>query len=161
MLINVNGILLWWNISIVWRGELRKYWVYADWYFCRIVIFRHFLHLLFPSWEAFQILLKNKNKTNSVAFSPQANYTDWATATCWQNLVPTFADPLRPLTQFSTPEPLLSFKSLLIYPHKGWVDPVPDPLLLRKSLSVGNRTQDLSVSSQEVWPLDHRGGRFL
>jgi hypothetical protein len=30
--------------------------------------------------------------TNSVAFSPQANYTDWATATCWRNLVPTFAD---------------------------------------------------------------------
>jgi hypothetical protein len=35
----------------------------------------------------------NKNKqTNSVALSPRANYTDWATATCWRNLVPTFAD---------------------------------------------------------------------
>jgi hypothetical protein len=33
-----------------------------------------------------------KNKTNTVAFSPQANYTDWATATYWQNLVPTFVD---------------------------------------------------------------------
>jgi hypothetical protein len=31
-------------------------------------------------------------KTNSVAFSPQANYTDWATATCRRNLVPTFMD---------------------------------------------------------------------
>jgi hypothetical protein len=31
-------------------------------------------------------------KTNSVAFSPQTNYNDWATATCWRNLVPTFAD---------------------------------------------------------------------
>jgi hypothetical protein len=38
------------------------------------------------------------------------------------------------------------------------VDPVPDPLLLRKSGSTGNRTQDLWVSSQELWPLDHRGG---
>jgi hypothetical protein len=28
----------------------------------------------------------------SVAFSPQANYTDWATATCRRNLVPTFVD---------------------------------------------------------------------
>jgi hypothetical protein len=28
----------------------------------------------------------------SVAFSPQANYTDWAIATCRRNLVPTFAD---------------------------------------------------------------------
>jgi hypothetical protein len=31
-------------------------------------------------------------KTNSVAFSPQANYTDWTTATCQQILVSTFAD---------------------------------------------------------------------
>jgi hypothetical protein len=27
-----------------------------------------------------------------VAFSPQANYTDWTIATCRRNLVPTFAD---------------------------------------------------------------------
>jgi hypothetical protein len=31
-------------------------------------------------------------QTNSVVLSPRANYTDWATATCWRNLVPTFAD---------------------------------------------------------------------
>jgi hypothetical protein len=31
-------------------------------------------------------------KKNPVAFNLQANYTDWATATCWRNLVPTFAD---------------------------------------------------------------------
>jgi hypothetical protein len=46
-------------------------------------------------------------KTNSVAFSLQANYTDWATATCRRNLVPNLriegcrvvsaADPSRPL----------------------------------------------------------------
>jgi hypothetical protein len=28
----------------------------------------------------------------SVAFSPQANYTDWATATCQWNVLPTFVD---------------------------------------------------------------------
>jgi hypothetical protein len=39
---------------------------------------------------------------------------------------------------------------------KGWVDPVPDPLLLRKSGS-GNRTWNLWICSQELWPLDHRG----
>jgi hypothetical protein len=33
-----------------------------------------------------------QTKTNSVAFSPQANYTDWSTAMCWQNIVPTFVD---------------------------------------------------------------------
>jgi ABC-type arginine transport system ATPase subunit len=35
---------------------------------------------------------KQKQKKNSVAFSPQANYTDWATATCRRNLVPTLVD---------------------------------------------------------------------
>jgi hypothetical protein len=31
-------------------------------------------------------------KTNSVALSPRANYTDWATATCQRNLAPTSVD---------------------------------------------------------------------
>jgi hypothetical protein len=35
---------------------------------------------------------KKQNKTNSVALSPQVNYTDWVTATCRWNLVLTFAD---------------------------------------------------------------------
>jgi hypothetical protein len=35
----------------------------------------------------------NVNKqTNSVALSPQVNYTDWVTATCRRNLVPTFVE---------------------------------------------------------------------
>jgi hypothetical protein len=38
------------------------------------------------------------------------------------------------------------------------VDPVSDPLLLRKSGRVGNRTRDLWICSQKLWPLDHRGG---
>jgi hypothetical protein len=38
------------------------------------------------------------------------------------------------------------------------MDPVPDSLLLRKFGSAGNRTRDLWVSSQELFPLDHRGG---
>jgi hypothetical protein len=43
----------------------------------------------------------------------------------------------------------------------GWVDPIPDPLLHRKSGSAWNRTRDLRICSQELWPLDHRGGNFL
>ena len=43
---------------------------------------------------------------------------------------------------------------------RGWVDPVPDPLLLRKSGSAGNRTRDLCIYSQKLWPLDHRGGQI-
>jgi hypothetical protein len=41
------------------------------------------------------------------------------------------------------------------------VDPVPDPLLLRKSGSAGDRTRDLCICSQKLWPLDHRGGQPL
>ena len=39
------------------------------------------------------------------------------------------------------------------------MDSVPDPLLLRISGSAGNRTRDLCICSQKLWPLDHRGGR--
>jgi hypothetical protein len=38
------------------------------------------------------LYVTNKQKTNSLALSPRANYTDWATATCRRNLVPTFVD---------------------------------------------------------------------
>jgi hypothetical protein len=41
---------------------------------------------------------------------------------------------------------------------RGGVDPVPHPLVLRKSGSTGNRTLDLWICSQELCPLDHRGG---
>jgi hypothetical protein len=41
------------------------------------------------------------------------------------------------------------------------MDPVPDPLLFRKSDSAGNGTRDLWICSQELWPLDHRGGHLI
>jgi hypothetical protein len=44
---------------------------------------------------------------------------------------------------------------------RGWVDPVPDPLLLRKFRSSGNRKRNLWICSQEPWPLDHRGGLVM
>jgi hypothetical protein len=35
----------------------------------------------------------NNNNNNKLrGFSPQANYTDWPTATCRRNLVPNFGD---------------------------------------------------------------------
>jgi hypothetical protein len=36
------------------------------------------------------------------------------------------------------------------------VDPVPDPPLLRKTASDGNRTRGLWICSQEVWPREAR-----
>jgi hypothetical protein len=119
----------------------------------------------FMMWS---IYMHVHTKTNSVALSPQANYTDWATATCWRNLVPTFVDrgvsrgqhggsPMVINLSFLDQSRYFSFMQLLIYPHKGWVNPVPDPLLLRKSGSNGNRNRNHWLSSQELWPLDHRG----
>ena len=82
--------------------------------------------------------------------------------------VPTFADrgvshgqrngsPRPFLISFSRPEPLLFIHVAPQLTSRGWVDPVPDPLLLRKSGSAGNRTRDLCICSQKLWPLDYRG----
>jgi hypothetical protein len=94
------------------------------------------------------------NKTNFFVLSLQANYTDWATATCWRNLVPTFEDGGVSHGQRSGSPMVFNHLTL-----RSWVDPVPDPLLLRKSRSAGYRTWDLCVSIKELSPLDHRGGR--
>jgi hypothetical protein len=51
-----------------------------------------------------------------------------------------------------------------VAPHlctQGWMNPVPDPLLLRKYCNAGNRIWDLWCCSQELWLLDHRGGHQL
>jgi hypothetical protein len=50
-----------------------------------------------------------------------------------------------------------------VAPHlysQGWVDPIPDQLLLKKSGSAGNRTRT-SGSVARNWPLDHRGGQHV
>ena len=62
---------------------------------------------------------------------------------------------------FSGPKPLLFIQVAPPLTSRGWVDLVPDPLLLRKSGSAGNRTRDLCICSQKLWPLDHRGGVTL
>jgi hypothetical protein len=41
-----------------------------------------------------------------------------------------------------------------------WVDPVPDPLLLIKSGSAGNRTRAYGSVTRNPWPLDHRSGHI-
>jgi hypothetical protein len=47
----------------------------------------------YKSWKTIiELPPRNGHQTNSVALSPQANYTDWAIATCRRNLVPTFVD---------------------------------------------------------------------
>jgi hypothetical protein len=63
----------------------------------------------------------------------------------------------QPYFRISWPEPLLFLSNSSSLCSRGWVDPVPDPLLLRKSGSAGSRTRNLWICSQELWPLDHRG----
>jgi hypothetical protein len=109
------------------------------------------------------------NKTNSEAFSPQANYTDGPTAPGRRILVTTFVDKRVSLGQRgkSAKTVNISFLGRSRYfflqaapqlSSRGWVDSVPDPIVFRKSCSGGNRNRDLRVYSQELWSLDHRGG---
>jgi hypothetical protein len=51
-----------------------------------------FRHNYLQIKQIFQAYSKKNKQANSVAFSPQANYTDWATTTGWRILVPTFTD---------------------------------------------------------------------
>jgi hypothetical protein len=81
------------------------------------------------------------------------------------NLMPTFVDRECHLVRVTHPYGcILSFVDWSCYfffqvaPQlysRGWADPVPGPLLVRKFGSAGNR---IWICSQEIWPLDHRGG---
>jgi hypothetical protein len=73
-----------------------------------------------------------------------ANFCGWRGVAWSMRRIPTVVN-----LAFLDRSRYFSFKQL-IYPHKGRVDPVPDPLLPRKSGSAGNRIRDLWVSSQEV-----------
>jgi hypothetical protein len=93
--------------------------------------------------------------TNSMAFSPQASYTDWATATVRQILVPTCGQcggtPTAVNLSFLDWSHYFFFPVAPLLCSWVWVDPISDPLLLIKSGSAGNRPRDL-------WVCSHRGG---
>jgi hypothetical protein len=86
--------------------------------------------------------------TYSVVFSPRGNYTYQATAACRRSVVSTFADRCRVVSAADPYSRVLGFLDLSRYfffqvaPQlysRDWVDPIPDPLLLRKSGNAGNR----------------------
>jgi hypothetical protein len=104
---------------------------------------------------------------NSVVCSPQANYTDRATSACRRSYCQLLR--IEGVTWSAQRIPsavnlgFLDWSRYFLeiahhFSSRGWVDPVPDPLLLRKSGSAGNRTWDLWICIQELWPPDHRGG---
>jgi hypothetical protein len=80
-------------------------------------------------------------------------------------LVPTFADRgvshhYRRILGFLVRSSYCFFEVAPQLYSQGWVDSVPDPLLLINSGSAGNRTPFLWVCSQELWPLDHIGSQL-
>jgi hypothetical protein len=96
-----------------------------------------------------------------VAFIPQAKYTDWVTATCRRNLVPTSVDrgvsrgerggsPTVVILSFLDRSRDFFFQVAHHLSSQGLIGP-----------SSENRTRDLWVSNQELWPLDHRGGPMI
>jgi hypothetical protein len=106
-----------------------------------------------------------------VAFSPEANYTDWSTAACRRNLVPTFGESWVSRDQRDGSPTAVNISFLdrgryfffQIAPHlssRGWVYLVSNRLLLRKPCGVGTRTRGPLICSQELWPLDQRGGLY-
>jgi hypothetical protein len=64
---------------------------------------------------------------------------------------------LRQYSRISRPGSYSLFQVAPQLYSRGWVEPVPDPLV-RKCGSAGNRARDLWIWSQDLWPLDHRGG---
>jgi hypothetical protein len=94
-----------------------------------------------------------KTETKLHGLSPQANYTDRLNdRRLSAKLVPTLADRGYRVVSATIPPQSFNLRFLdrsryyrEIAPQlssRGWVDPVPDPLLLRKkSGSAGNRTQ--------------------
>jgi hypothetical protein len=82
-------------------------------------------------------------------------------------LVPTFADrechvvsvtdPFCRILTFLDRSRYLFFQVAPQLYSRGWVDPVPDPLLLTKSGSAENRTQTSGSVARNAWPQYHRG----
>jgi hypothetical protein len=105
---------------------------------------------------------------NFGTYSPQANYTGRATAACrrsWCQILRIEGAacsaqriPTAVTVGFLDRSRYFSIQVAPQLSSRGWVDPVPDPLLLTKSGSAGNWTRNLWICSREFWPLHHRGG---
>jgi hypothetical protein len=100
---------------------------------------------------------KKKNKLR--CRSPQVNYTDRATAACWRSECQPFQVegvvwsvqqiPMAVNLGFLDQSPYSFIQVVPQLSSQGRVDPIPDPLLLRKSGRAGNRTWGLWIHSQK------------
>jgi hypothetical protein len=115
------------------------------------------LYFISKDAELFKVTFSSSNSniyTKRIAgLSSRANYTDQAARGC--RVVSATYPYGRILGFLDWSRYYFSQVATKLY-SRGWVDTVPDLLLLRKSGSAGNRTRDLWICSQEHWPLDHR-----
>jgi hypothetical protein len=81
-----------------------------------------------------------------------ANFWGYKMLNCQHNV------SLRPCSRFLDRSRYFIFQVAPKLYSGSWVGTVPNPLLLRKYGSVGNRTRNLWICSQELWTLDHRDG---
>jgi hypothetical protein len=104
------------------------------------------------SVNSFLITFVSPNRSSwNCGLSSRANYTDRGTATCRRSYWQLFADIGRHVVSMTDPYGrILGFLYRIRYfffqvaPQlywRGWADPVPDPLLLKKSSSAWNRTR--------------------
>jgi hypothetical protein len=101
---------------------------------------------------------KTRMKKQLRGLSPRANYNDWGTAICRRSYcqllrikgcyVVRVTDPYGSILGFLDRSRYVFLEIAPQLYSRGWVDPVSDPLFLRKSGSAGNRT----------WPLDLKPG---
>jgi hypothetical protein len=107
------------------------------------------------------VLAKGTNKqTNKLhGLSPRANYTDHATVACRRSDCQLLQIEgatwsawriSRPYSRFSRQEPLLFYQVAPQLYSRGWVDPVPDPLLT-KGTDCGTLLCTLNLRSSWGW----------
>jgi hypothetical protein len=92
-----------------------------------------------------------------MTMSPQANYIDQPTTTageasadfCWYKVLHVQWIPMVINLGFLDCSHYYFFHIVSQLSSQGCVDPIPDPLLLRKSGSTKNRTQYLWICSQD------------
>jgi hypothetical protein len=148
-----------WNI----RNPGGAIWISNDFFY--INIWRLFRYLVTaPVGMSWNISSPYEKKTKLRGLSTQANCTDRATAACqrswcqllWVEGVAWSAQRIPTADNLGFPDRsrYFFFQVTPQLSSRGWVDHVPDPLLLRKSGRAGNRTPDLWTCGQKLWPLD-------
>jgi hypothetical protein len=109
---------------------------------CRLAVRNECSSAFIYLWNGMYMTRKTKQLRG---LSPQANYTDRATATCGRSQCKLLR--IKGVTwsawrilEFLDRSRYFFFQVAPRLYSRGWVDPVPDPLLLRESGSAGNRT---------------------